>query len=164
MESVSAYRPTAILLRTLVLLLLLNGLSACALKPVIAPEVSLNNLQITELSLTHANMLADLKIFNPNSVAVTIRQVDYSLSLNGIRVSSGQSAKEVSIGAEDYGNLSLRLSSAYWDLLRIFNQVQSGKPAKFLFDGKVKVGGFGILGKTFDFKKEGDISLGGLQP
>lgn len=164
MKCVSARRLTATLLRALVLLLLLNGLSACALKPVVAPEVSLQDLQITELSLTHANMLAGLKIFNPNSVAVNIQQVDYALSLNGIRVSSGQSAKEVSIGAEEYGNLSLRMSSAYWDLLRIFNQVQSGKTAKFLLDGKVKVGGFGILGKTFDFKKEGDVSLGGLQP
>lgn len=164
MECVSACRPTGFLLRAIVVLFLLSSLSACALKPVAAPEVSLNDLQITELSLTHANLLAGLKIFNPNSVAVKIQQVDYTLSLNGIRVSSGQSAKEVSIGAEEYGNLSLRLSSAYWDLLRIFNQVQSGKTAKFLLDGKVKVGGFGILGKTFDFKKEGDISLGGLQP
>lgn len=164
MIHVSTCRPQSILLRAIVVLFLLNGLSACALKPVIAPEVSLNDLQITELSLTHANMLAGLKIFNPNNRAVNIQQVDYTLSLNGIRVSSGQSAKEVSIGAEEYGNLSLRLSSAYWDLLRIFNQVQTGKPAKFLLDGKVKVGGFGVLGKTFDFKKEGDISLGGLQP
>ncbi len=164
MKSVSANRLTPVLLRAVVILMLFAGLSACALKPVIAPEVSLADLQITELSLTHANMLAGLKIFNPNSVAVKIQQVDYTLSLNGIRVSSGQSAKEVSIGAEEYGNLNLRLSSAYWDLLRIFNQVQSGKTAKFLLDGKVKVGGFGILGKTFDFTKEGDISLGGLQP
>lgn len=164
MECVSACRRTGILLRTIVVLILLNGLVGCALKPVVAPEVSLNDLQITELSLTHANMLAGLKIFNPNSVAVTIQQVDYTLSLNGIRVSSGQSAKVVNIGAEEYGNLSLRMSSAYWDLLRIVNQVQAGKTAKFLLDGKVKVGGFGILGKTFDFRKEGEVSLSGLQP
>lgn len=164
MIHVSTCRPQSLLLRAILVLFLLNGLSACALKPVIAPEVSLNDLQITELSLTHANMLAGLKIFNPNTRAVNIQQVDYTLSLNGIRVSSGQSAKEVRIGAEEYGNLSLRMSSAYWDLLRIFNQVQTGKTAKFLLDGKVKVGGFGILGKTFDFKKEGDVSLGGLQP
>jgi LEA14-like dessication related protein len=144
--------------------LLLVGLSACALKPVVAPEVSLADLQITELSLTHANLLAGLKIYNPNSVGVTIKQVDYTLSLNGIRVSSGQSAKEVSIGAEESGLLNLRLSSAYWDLLRILNQVQTGQTAKFALDGKVKVGGYGILGKTFEFNKEGDISLGGVQP
>lgn len=150
--------------RLLLPVLLMAALPACALKPVAAPEVSLVDLQITELSLTHANMLAGLKIFNPNSVGVTIQQVDYNLSLNGIRVSSGQSAKEVSIGPEEYGTMNLRLSSAYWDLLRLFNQVQRGKTAKFALDGKVKVGGFGILGKTFDFKREGDIPLGGIQP
>lgn len=148
----------------LLVVLVLAGLPACALKPVVAPEVSLADLQISELSLTHANMLAGLKIFNPNSIPLTVEQVDYSLSLNGIRVSSGQSAKEVRIGAEEYGTLSLRMSSAYWDLLRIFNQLQTGTNAKFLLDGKVKVGGYGILGKTFDFKKEGDISLSGVQP
>lgn len=164
MKQLSIDRFRHILPRVVLIVLLLASLSACALKPVIAPEVSLSDLQITELSLTHANMLAGLKIFNPNSMAVNIQQVDYTLSLNGIRVSSGQSSKEVSIGAEEYGNLSLRMSSAYWDLLRIFNQVQTGKTAKFLLDGKVKVGGFGLLGKTFDFKKEGDVSLSGLQP
>lgn len=154
----------AILWRSVLVVLMLAGLSACALKPVIAPEVSLADLQISELSLTHANMLAGLKIFNPNSVGLTIEQVNYTLSLNGIAVSSGQSAKEVRIGAEEYATLNLRMSSAYWDLLRIFNQVQTGKNAKFLLDGKIKVGGFGILGKTFDFKKEGDIPLAGVQP
>lgn len=164
MNRVIAIGGSRIFVQGLLILLLLAALPSCALKPVIAPEVSLNDLQISELSLTHANMLAGLKIFNPNSIGVTIQQVDYSLSLNGIKVSSGQSAKEVSIGAEEYGTLNLRMSSAYWDLLRIFNQVQSGKNAKFLLDGKVKVGGYGILGKTFDFKKEGDISLSGVQP
>lgn len=153
-----------ILVRGWICVLLLAGLTSCATKQVIAPEVSLADLQISELSLTHANMLAGLKIYNPNRVGLTVQQVDYSLSLNGIRVSSGQSAKEVSIGAEEYATLELRMSSAYWDLLRIFNLVQTGKNAKFLLDGKVKVGGFRILGKTFDFKKEGDISLSGLQP
>lgn len=151
-------------LRPLLPALLLVVLPACALRPVNAPEVSLADLQITELSLTHANMLAGLKIFNPNRVGVTIRQVDYTLSLNGIRISSGQSAREVHIGPEEYGTMNLRLSSAYWDLLRLFNQVQSGKPAKFALDGKVKVGGPGLLGKTFDFKREGEIPLGGIQP
>lgn len=155
---------SAILWRSVLVVLMLAGLSSCALKPVIAPEISLADLQISELSLTHANMLAGLKIFNPNSVGLTIEQVNYTLSLNGIAVSSGQSAKEVRIGAEEYATLDLRMSSAYWDLLRIFNQVQTGKNAKFLLDGKIKVGGFGILGKTFDFKKEGDIPLGGVQP
>lgn len=164
MNPVLAYRGLNKIWRSLLVVLLVAGMQACALKPVIAPEVSLADLQISELSLTHANMLAGLKIFNPNSIGVTIQHVDYSLSLNGVKVSSGQSAKEVSIGAEEYGTLNLRMSSAYWDLLRIFNQVQSGKNAKFLLDGKVKVGGYGILGKTFDFKKEGDISLGGVQP
>lgn len=148
----------------LLLFCLCYSLSGCAIRPVEAPEVNLSDLQVTELTLTHANMLAGLRIFNPNAIALTVQDVEYTLELNGIRVSRGRSVKEVRVGAEEYGELSLRLSSAYWDLLRLFKNVQTGENVKFLLEGRIKVGGLGILGKTYDFKKEGEVPLDGPRP
>lgn len=139
------------------------ALWGCALRPVEAPEVDLMNLQVTELTLTHANMLAGLRIYNPNSIALTVKDVEYTLELNGIRVSRGRSLKEVSVGAEQYGEIDLRLSSAYWDLLRLVGQAQNGENVRFDLRGRIRVGGLGLLSKTYDFSKEGEIPLAELK-
>ncbi len=150
--------------RTLRGLPLVMLLISCAMVQPVPPEVNLVALEVQELTLSHANMLANLRIFNPNQVALDIREVDYALFLNGIRVSSGRTAKGVSIDAEKSGEIALRLSSAYWDMLRVVNQAQAGKDIGFKILGSVKVGGFGILGKTFKFEREGAIPLEGIQP
>ncbi len=158
------HRYTTARLRLAAALLGLLFLLGCSAIRPLPPEVNLVNLQLTDLTLTHANLLAQLKVFNPNSLPVNITDVDYSLFLNDIPVSHGQAVKQVRIGAEESGEVPLRLSSAYWDLLRILNQAQSGREVKFNLKGSVRVSGAGIFSKTFDFAREGVVPLQQLQP
>jgi len=134
-------------------------LSGCAAMRPTPPEVNLIGIEVRDISLTHVNLLANLRLFNPNAASITVLEVDYTLFLNGVKVSQGQTAKPVSIGAEDYGDVDLRMSSAYWDLFQFLNRMQTGEELEFSLQGSVKVGSLGMLSQTFTFDKHGNIPL-----
>ncbi|WP_305042792.1 LEA type 2 family protein [Geoalkalibacter sp.] len=153
--------PRILLVLTLVLF------AGCASMRPEPPQVSLVGLQVQELTLSHVNMLAELSLFNPNRVGLTIEEVDYALSLNGIRVSSGKSLAAVKVGAGESANVSLRIAGSYLKMLQLITSLQRGDELKYLLDGAVKVGGLGVLGRTFPLREEGLISaetLGGGNP
>ena len=147
-----------------VLVLMLLFVAACTMVRPLPPEVSLLNLEVTSLSLSHAILSADLQVFNPNGVAVTLKEVDYVLRLNDVVVSKGQSLEKVRIGAGEYGVATLRLSSAYYDLWRILKAAKKDENVAFDLKGLVKVGGLGVLNKTFRFDREGSIPLEQIKP
>jgi LEA14-like dessication related protein len=151
-------------LRLSVLVLTLPFVAACTLVRPLPPEVSLLNLELTGLSLSHATLSADLQVFNPNGVAVTLKEVDYVLRLNDVVVSKGQSLGNVRIGAGEYGTANLRISSAYADLWRVLKQARKNENVEFGLKGLVKVGGLGVLNKTFHFDRQGSIPLERMQP
>lgn len=150
------------MIRACMTALLLLPLACSPIKPQ-APEVNLLNLSVAEITLSHVNMLADLRFFNPNQRSLTVREIEYTLTLNGTQVSEGRSFKPLTIAAGEYGSTAIRLASAHWNILRFINSVKQGESVRFVMDGFVKVGGVGLLGNTFSFKKEGYFLLDDLK-
>ncbi len=142
--------------------IIITLLSSCAGINATPPEVNLLGLQVQDVTLSHVNLLADLRVYNPNERDMTVRGVNYVLHLNGIEIFSGRSSIETDINAQEYGTVSLRLSSAYWDMLQLLNNMHSNKDINFSMAGKIKVGGFGIFGKSYKFNKEGLIPFESL--
>ncbi|MEW6291474.1 MAG: LEA type 2 family protein [Thermodesulfobacteriota bacterium] len=134
-------------------------LSSCAAMHPAAPEINLMGLVMDEVTLSHVNMVANLRLFNPNAVTLRVEGVEYELQLNGVKVSAGKSLNSLDVPANDFGSLDLRLSSAYWDLFRFVNNIQQGEELDFRLTGRVRVGGLGIIGHTFNFDHEGKIPL-----
>jgi LEA14-like dessication related protein len=145
-------------LRFLFASLILLLFSACATLRPEPPQVSLVALQVEELTLSHVNMRADLRLFNPNRIGLNIEQIDYALALNGIRVSSGKSLSPVRIAAGESADISLRISGAYLNLLQLVNSLQGQEDLRYLLDGSIRIGGAGVLGATFPVREEGVIS------
>jgi LEA14-like dessication related protein len=111
------------------------------------------------VTLSHVNLLADLRVFNPNEKALTIQGVDYTLHLEGIRVFSGKSNLSQTIAPQEYGHVTLRLSSAYWDIIQLFNKLPNASDVAFSMAGSIRVGGSRIFAQRFSFAKEGVIPL-----
>jgi len=143
--------------RSLLLILITLLLASCAMISPQKPEVNLTGLQIREATLSHLNMVADLSVFNPNDIALTVQEVDYTLQLEGVNVAEGRSLAPVEIGAKESGQVQLRIATAYWDLLSLVNKLQETDDMAFTLSGKVRVGGYKILNRTFPFSKEGNI-------
>lgn len=134
-------------------------LTSCAAVRPIPPEVNLMSLEVQEITLSHAIMLADLRVFNPNQVDLTVEDVQYVLHLNDIKVVAGRSAFATSVAPQEYGLLTLRLSSAYWNMLSLFNSMQAADEVTYSLEGEIKISGFGPFGQTFPFARQGTIPL-----
>lgn len=140
------------------LLLIFAG---CASTRPLPPQIQLTSLQVSELSLSHAALEARLKLYNPNDFSVKVKEVSFDLALNNVHVAHGQGARDLEIGADQYGETSLRLSSSYLDLLQLGNRLQNSQEVNFLLEGSIRLGGFGILPVTVPIRREGSIPLGG---
>lgn len=149
---------TRLLLLTLFLLCVLP-LSSCSTINAIPPEVNLMKVDVQDVTLSHVNLLAELRVFNPNETPVTIQGVDYTLHLEGIKVFSGRNNMTQAIAPQDYGFFTLRLSSAYWDLIQLLNTLPNKTDVAFSMQGSIRVGGSGMFAQRHSFNKEGVIPL-----
>lgn len=140
-------------------LLLAVTLSACSTLNAIPPEVNLMRVDVQDVTLSHVNLLADLRLFNPNDKSLTIQGVDYTLHLEGIKVFSGKSSLTQTIEPQEYGHLTLRLASAYWDIIQLFNKLPNKSDVAFSMQGSIRVGGNRLFAQRFTFDKQGIIPL-----
>ena len=147
------------LLFSIVALLFVIPLSACSTINAVPPEVNLMRVDVQDVTLSHVNLLADVRVFNPNEKALTIQGVDYTLHLEGIKVFSGKSNLSQTIAGQEYGHLTLRLSSAYWDIIQLFNKLPNKSDVQFSMQGSIRVGGSRMFAQRFSFDKQGVIPL-----
>lgn len=147
--------------RALIAILLATILFACAALRPAPPEVQLTGLEITDLSLTHANFLARLQLYNPNGVSLDIKGLKFTLFLNDVRVADGQTAKSLTIPAEQRGEASIRLSSSLFNLYQLTHKLQGQGQIAFRIDGEVTIGGLGIFRATIPIEREGVLPLAG---
>ena len=148
------------LCRTVVVLMAIS-LAACAgLRPD-PPEVQLAALEITDISLSHANFLATLRLYNPNGIDLDVKGIKFTLFLSNVRIANGQTAKAFTLPAEESGEAAIRLSSSFLDLLQLTHKLQGRNEITFRIVGEVKIGGYGLLGATIPIEREGSLPLSG---
>ncbi len=133
--------------------------SSCSTIQAVPPEVNLMRIDVQDVTLSHVNLLADLRVFNPNDKPLTIQGVDYTLHLEGIKVFSGKSNLRQTIQSQEYGHLTLRLSSAYWDIIQLFNKLPNTTDVDFSMQGSIRIGENRLFAQRFSFDKQGTIPL-----
>jgi LEA14-like dessication related protein len=137
------------------------ALAACsAIRPA-PPQVQLSALEITDVSLSHANFLATIELFNPNGFDLDIKRIEFTLFLNDVRIANGMSAKMFSIPAEANGLAEVRLASSFLDLFRFTSSLSGKDRVAFHLVGEVKIGGPGLLGTTIPIERLGTLPLTG---
>lgn len=140
-------------------LLFVFPLFSCSTINAIPPEINLMRVDVQDATLSHVNLIAELRVFNPNEKAVTIQGVDYTLHLEGIKVFSGRSNVSQTVAPQEYGLLSLRLSSAYWDIIQLLNKLPNKTDVAFSMQGSIRLGESSMFAQRFSFDKEGVIPI-----
>jgi LEA14-like dessication related protein len=133
--------------------------SSCATLRSTPPEVNLMRVDVQDVTLSHVNLLADLRVFNPNEQPLVIHGVDYTLYLEGIKVFSGKNSLRQTVAPGEYGHMTLRLSSAYWDMIRLLNRLPDKSDVTFAMQGSIRAGSSRIFAHRFTFDKKGVIPL-----
>ena len=144
-------------LPALLVLLLVVPLSSCSALKALPPEVNLMRVDVREVTLSHVNLLADLRVFNPNEIGLTVQGVDYTLKIEGVEIFSGKSRMRQILAPQEYSHLTLRLSSAYWDIIQLLNKLPNTSDVAFVMQGSILIGGNRFLAQRFSFDKQGII-------
>jgi hypothetical protein len=61
------------------------------------------------------------------------------------------------IAPQEYGRITLRLSSAYWDIIELLNRLPDKEDVSFAMSGSIKVGESSLFAKRYSFTKQGII-------
>jgi LEA14-like dessication related protein len=148
--------------RLLLLMILTSLLGGCAVFRAEPPEIALAALQVDNLTLSHAILTADLDLYNPNDFNITVGKIRYALSIGGIRVAHGNSLDSIRLGSLQSGQLAVRLSTSYLNLLRLSPLLEEGKPLPYEISGNVMLGRIPWAQRNLPFRKKGSLDLSGL--
>lgn len=138
--------------------------TSCATHRPAAPEVNLMRVDVQDITLSHVNLLADLRVFNPNLQPLVIHGVDYTLYLEGIKVFSGENSMRQTVAPGKYGHITIRLASAYWDIIQLLNRLPDKTDVTFAMQGSIRAGSSRIFVPRFTFDKKGIIPLRKTSP
>lgn len=150
--------PFRILMTFAVLSTMTLAVSSCSLlqNAVHKPQVKLDKVRVTEPSLRDAVLMFDLKVSNPNKIAIKVDGIDYKLVLNGKQFAEGVYDKVTELPAEKTVNVSLPVKVEF---NRVFDGLMGAlqKPeSKYTLEGNARLGVLNI-----PFSKDGSIKWQG---
>ena len=110
-------------MRKLFTLILFVVLSGCvALQSAIeTPHVTLNNLQVLDITLPEQRYAVTLRVQNPNPIPIPITGMNFQLDINDMELGSGVTNKAITVPAYGDALVGINLVS---NLMRVFNQLR----------------------------------------
>ena len=129
-------------LKFLILLLLLDsGCSSLIRNLYKDPVVKINSLTLTNLTLDEINFNLGVGLENPNSIPLSLNQIDYLLKLSGKQIIQGQFTDKINIAPSEMKTIFIPLKikfSSMKDLLNWTNEESTN--TKYEFTGTVQMG------------------------
>lgn len=111
---------------------LLNLLKMSSIKK---PAANITNTEISGLSFSKVDLLFDVKIDNPNNVAIDLGGVDYSLKINNNPLLSGDKNDPLSINAMGSSSVQIPVSISYKDLYQAVKSITNKDKSLYTFEG-----------------------------
>ncbi len=139
--------------------------SACAQHAkFISPKVELLNLNVKDVTFSHINYQARIRLYNPNLESLHVNFMEYSLLINGIRLVDGAEQVDKKIGPHQEAVIPVRLSGSVLSVLRLISSMQNAKDVDFEMKGTVS--GIDTNGNSFSlpFSEKGKLDLSSLNP
>lgn len=142
------------------LLLLLVLVTACVGQPtLVAPELEAAGVRLESVGLLQQQFLVTLRVYNPNTVPLPIKHIDYKFDLGGSRLAQGESAVAFSIPSHESKEFDLRMRTDLLSSARSLQKWLAGSPEDIDYElsGSVKVDSPFV--KPFPFEQKGKIPL-----
>ena len=129
---------------------------ACA-PALIKPDFSVQEIDMTGISLTSMDLAFKVKITNPTPTGVKVESLSYRVGLNDVELGSGELLKPVFLKESDSQVITLPFSSSFTGMSKVVKLLLGEEEVNYELTGKV------ILSK-FLFKKEFPFSSKGMVP
>lgn len=92
-----------------------------------SPQVTLNNLQVLDMTLLEQRYAVTLRVQNPNPVPLPITGMNFQLDINDSELGRGVSNRAVTVPAYGEALVEINLTS---NLMRIFSQIRGLESSK----------------------------------
>jgi LEA14-like dessication related protein len=121
---------------------ILIALSGCAellnllkMSSVKKPTAAITDTKINGLSFSKVDLLFDVKIDNPNNVAIDLAGMDYDLKINNKALVTGNQKEPLSIMAMGNSNVQIPVSINYNDLYQAIRSLSNQDKSEYSFSG-----------------------------
>jgi LEA14-like dessication related protein len=119
-------------------LLVLSGCALNSLARMESPTVDVTGVKLLGTSLAGADVLVQLRVDNPNDVALTLDGISYKLRLNEQPLLNGQYDKQVQIAPSGRTAVELPLTIQFVDLYRVIQTLQNKKNPEYALDADLR--------------------------
>ncbi len=154
----------AVAISVILMAFLLMAAGCAPKRKFVSPQVELLGLDIKDVSLSHINYQATVRVYNPNLEPLDISDVQYSLYLNGINMVNGESQVEQTVRPHEEIKIPLRLSGSLFSTLRFLASMPNARKISFVMKGTII--GASDSGHSFalPFEENGELDLQQLKP
>ncbi len=130
----------------------------------VTPKVELMNLNVKDVTFSHINYTANIRLYNPNLEALHVNFMDYTLYVNGIKLIDGAEQVDKKVGPHEEAVVPVRLSGSVLNVIRLVSSMQNAHQVDFEMKGIVS--GNDNAGRAFSlpFKEKGKLDLSSLNP
>ncbi len=130
----------------------------------VSPKVELLNLNVKDVSFSHINYQAKIRLYNPNLEALKVDFMQYSLYVNGIRLVDGAEQVDKKVPPHQEAVIPIRLSGSVLNVIRLISNMQNASEVDFEMKGTVS--GIDTNGNSFSlpFSEKGKLDLSSLDP
>ena len=133
-------------------------LSGCLGRMITRPTVAIQEVHVTGLSLSGAELTFRVELENPNGFGVTVTAFTYSVFLNDRPVAKGEATDPISIKGRSVTPISLPLKTAFEDLGKGLQSLIGSDRVNYRIEGSLAVKSyFGRL--DFPYSRAGTIDL-----
>ena len=143
---------------TILFCFVILGLQSCStldkrLNP-IQPKVFIDAIEIEDASLSGLTALLTLNVENPNDFALNAKGLDYTMSLVGTNILSGESQSNMTVPVLGNGKIEVPVRISYSSILETIPKVMETGVASYNFSGSIHTRLFNI-----PFDKADEIKL-----
>tara|TARA_R110001599_G_scaffold1889_3_gene9563 strand:+ start:23827 stop:24687 length:861 start_codon:yes stop_codon:yes gene_type:complete len=126
------------------------------------PSISASRLTVKNISFTNADLELVLNIENPNAFGISLKDTDYSISINGLKSISGKSLNPIVIKEKNSGTITVPVSLNFIQLGRsAYNLITSDKPMEYTLSGSTEIESPLPFFKTssYNFDRSGNVNI-----
>ena len=122
------------------------------------PEVQLQQVALGDADFSKATLIFHFLVKNPNSVELSVDQLQYQLQVNGKPLTEGILEEGLRVAANSSVVIPLPIAMKYSDLGNSLSSLLSQGSSPYQLKGSVKMG---LL--RLPFEKTGELNLADLQ-
>ena len=135
-------------------LFVVTALSSSCASVIQQPEISISDVDLGYVSFRESSATFTLNVKNPNAFPISLRGIEYGLSLNGVSVADGENPNKIKIAAGSAQRIQIPIRLRVGEMVKMIPTFLREKQVKYQLNGKVKtpfinipfsrVGGVGV--------------------